>query len=335
MNPASATYQQITSILITSAGSGYQSNDVLQITLLGGGATQSALLGAFSLGANPTDGGLTKLGVGTLVLTGTNTYMGGTFLNAGTLSISNDWNIGGGGITFNSGLLQITGTTLSNIDSHVVNWSTFNGGFDIATASNVFYVTNAISGPGSFTKLGSGTLWLTATNSYTGGTIVGGSGVLAFNTLSNFGGGAASIIITNGAPTIAPTFAPDNSTLGSIVPTTNIFVLALQGDDGNDLNFNALAGGFLGALSNITANYTGVLTGTTNAMNLGGGGGTLVFNNQVIGGTPDLVGSTTNLVIGAPGGLGGTVVTTNNHFYLGNTLINASNTLSEVEPLVE
>ncbi|MFA6564783.1 MAG: autotransporter-associated beta strand repeat-containing protein [Verrucomicrobiia bacterium] len=331
LDPTSLTYQQITNILITSAGSGYVAGDLLQIALLGGGATQSALLGLISLGANAVDGGLTKLGSGMLTLAGTNTYMGGTFLNAGTLSISNEWNIAGptSAITFNGGLLQIAGMTLNNIDSHAVNWSTFNGGFDIASVSNGFFVTNAISGAGSFTKLGSGTLWLTGTNSYSGGTFVGGAGVLAFNTLSNLGGDTASITIlaASGVPVISPAFTIDNNGLGKIVPTTNTFVLALRGDNGNDLNFSAYGSGFLGALTNTTVNYTGILTGTTNAINLGGGGGTLLFNNQIIGDTRNLVGSSTNLVIGMVGGLGGTVVTTNNHFYLGNTVINASNTL--------
>ena len=45
--------------------------------------------------------------------------------------------------------------------SYAVNWSTFNGGFDVANAANVFAVSNAISGTGSLSKLGPGTLLLT------------------------------------------------------------------------------------------------------------------------------------------------------------------------------
>ena len=47
------------------------------------------LLHDTTAGAPATDGGLTKLGVGTLTLTGENTYTGGTFVSAGTLLVNN------------------------------------------------------------------------------------------------------------------------------------------------------------------------------------------------------------------------------------------------------
>ena len=49
---------------------------------------------------------------GTLVLTGTNTYTGGTAINGGTLQISSDANLGdaAGGLSFNGGTLHTTAT---------------------------------------------------------------------------------------------------------------------------------------------------------------------------------------------------------------------------------
>ncbi|MCX7671373.1 MAG: autotransporter-associated beta strand repeat-containing protein, partial [Anaerolineae bacterium] len=329
LNPGSPTYQRVTNIVVTNPGSGYLSNDVLSIQLIGGGYVQPAELGAFSFATNAADGGLTKLGAGTLTLAGSNTYTGGTFLNEGGLGITNSWNIGGPGarLTFNGGWLQIaTNYPATLLDNHVVNWSTFNGGFDVA-AGATFILTNAISGGGRFIKFGAGTLVMAATNSYTGGTVIGGSGMFVFNSLSNLGGASASIIITNGTPTIAPTFMADQSLLDRFVVTTNGFMLALTGDSSNNYNFTSLPGGSLGATNGMVVNYTGILAGGTNLVTLGGGGGTLIFNSQLLDGTRNLVGSATNLVIGLIGALPGTVITTNNHTYLGSTLIQASNVL--------
>ena len=85
LTPGSPKYQQVTNIFITSAGSGYLPNDALNISLQGGGVVQPAQLGAFSFGANATDGGLTKLGNGNLTLLATNSYAGATVARAGAL----------------------------------------------------------------------------------------------------------------------------------------------------------------------------------------------------------------------------------------------------------
>ena len=111
---------------------------------------------------------------GTLTLSGVNTYTGGTFLDSGTLSIASDASIGGATsyIEFDGGTLQVTGASLTNLDSHAVNWGSFDGGLDIADATNNFIISEAISGSGGLTKLGSGTLVLAGADTYTGQTIV-------------------------------------------------------------------------------------------------------------------------------------------------------------------
>src|SRR5690606_34131519 len=54
--------------------------------------------------------GIVKTDAGTLVLTGTNTYAGGTTINGGTLQISRDANLGAitAGITLDGGTLATT-----------------------------------------------------------------------------------------------------------------------------------------------------------------------------------------------------------------------------------
>ena len=115
-----------------------------------------------------------SLPAGIVILTNTNTYSGGTVLTAGELSVSSTANLGTGTLTFNGGILQVTGNGLTNLGTCPVNWPTFNGGFDIAAAGTTFTVSQLVAGTGSFTKLGSGTLVLSNTNTYSGGTVVGG-----------------------------------------------------------------------------------------------------------------------------------------------------------------
>src|SRR5205814_9813579 len=83
-------------------------------------------------------GSVTKTGTATQTLSGNNSYTGPTNLAGGELGIATDSNIRGAAsaINFNGGLLRVTGTAVNNLNTHTVNWSTFNGGFDIADSTN-------------------------------------------------------------------------------------------------------------------------------------------------------------------------------------------------------
>jgi RHS repeat-associated protein len=178
---------------------------------------------------------LTKAGSGTLIVTGANTYSGGTTLSGGELSISGDSNIGGSAmaVTFSGGVLQVTGTTLTSMGSHTVNWSSFNGGFDIADSGNTFTVSNVIAGTGSPSKFGAGTLVVSATNTYSGTTTVYAgtlkvTGSIA-NSASTVSGGTLSGTGTTGAITDnGGTIAP--ATAGT-VGTLNVGNLNLSGSN--------------------------------------------------------------------------------------------------------
>ncbi len=113
---------------------------------------------------------MSQIGSGIVTFSGSNSYSGGTTLTAGELSISASNNLGAATspVAFNGGVLQITGTAVTSMGSHAVNWSTFNGGFDVADAANVFSVTSAVSGAGSLTKRGAGTLSLSNASAYAG-----------------------------------------------------------------------------------------------------------------------------------------------------------------------
>ncbi len=109
--------------------------------------------------AGDENGGLTKLGEGTLELAGNNSYFFGTNLFGGVLSVSADENLGvaSGRLTFDGGILRVSGTSFKSTD-RPIDWGTAGGGFDISDPLNNFTVSQQIIGPGPLTKLGAGTL---------------------------------------------------------------------------------------------------------------------------------------------------------------------------------
>ena len=142
------------------------------------GGTQLTLSGAVSGAA------LNKTGAGILVLSGTNTYSGGTNINAGTLALGSSDALGSSGaISFGGGALRFFDTTdysarFSTAASQAYTLDT-NG-------QNVTLASNLTSVGATLTKLGSGTLSLTGSNSFTGGASIN-AGTLALGSADALG----------------------------------------------------------------------------------------------------------------------------------------------------
>lgn len=141
-------------------------------------------------------GAVEKTGAGTLAVSGSNTYSGGTTITQGTLSAAADNVLGAssGALTLNGGTLQF-GSAFNLASSRAVSITANNGTIDTQGFNST--VAQNITGAGSLTKLGSGTLTLNGANSYAGGTNVNagtvavGDGTSASAALS--GGGAVSV----------------------------------------------------------------------------------------------------------------------------------------------
>jgi autotransporter-associated beta strand protein len=143
-------------------------------------------------------GEVTKIGAGIWTLDGPNTYSGGTLLQGGEISVASDSSLGagGGGLNFDGGTLQITGTTF-NSTSRPITMTANGGGFDIEDPNNTFTVAQNLTG-GTLVKLGAGTLALAGNNSQSGLTL--NNGTLYATTASNLGSGA---ITFSGASTLS------------------------------------------------------------------------------------------------------------------------------------
>lgn len=121
------------------------------LTLTGTSAAANTLAAKIIDGTSPTS--LAKEGSGTWALTNSNTYTGGTTLNAGVLSISSSNAIGSGSVTFAGGVLQTT-QSMSIGNNLVVN----NASNGVTVSTGVLTINGSISGSFPLYKDGPGTL---------------------------------------------------------------------------------------------------------------------------------------------------------------------------------
>lgn len=109
----------------------------------------------------------TKLGGGELVLTGINTHSGGTQITEGMLSVSSSGALGSGILSVTGGLFRPLADMAVNNNVYL-NASAGQGGF-LVEDGQTLTLNGIVSGGGTLTKKGNGTLELGFYNSYLGG----------------------------------------------------------------------------------------------------------------------------------------------------------------------
>ena len=258
-------------------------------------------------------GALTKIGAGTLTLSGPSYFSGNITVSAGTIATTN-------ALALRNNAYNTTGsngTTIgldvtSGLNSGSLTLGGLAGSVDLASAFTAGFtgtVTNLILNPQSgatpsyggvidngsmsLTKTGAGTQTLTGANLYTGATTInsgtlnlGGAtatGSLA-STVLNLGGGTFSYTRTG---TNAQTFTTTNTTAGANSVTASLST--------QTINMGGIAGRSVG--STLDVGSTGTITTTTanDATGILGGWATITSNNWAVssGSGLDITGSVT------------------------------------------
>ncbi len=246
-------------------------------------------------------GGLNKTGSGLLTLAAANLFSGPTRITEGTLRLTSPLALQSSALDYNSGNLSfsaITSVTLAGLhgtneaQDFILN-NLASGAVGLSVGGNnasVLYAGN-LSGSGSLTKNGTGTLTLANAN-YTGATTINGGGVLAV--YGGSFGSPASLITINSAASGGTVLILSNCTATASTVTLGIsggstgVSAALRG------NSSASFGGLtIGSSGNTPGNLTIATTGNVGlgnvlinrnagAVTTGSTGAGLIVNNGTV-----------------------------------------------------
>jgi fibronectin-binding autotransporter adhesin len=259
---------------------------------------------------------LTKVGPGTLILGGNNTFTGGVTISTGTLTLGNAGALGPaggaasvasgatldlGGQTVGANGLTIQGTGVGGNGALVnsgASAASFAGPINASATGNSF----SVGGPGDFTlsgasfgtltKSGSNTLTLDGSTDNTGlaVTVAGGTVVLAKTSTSSPDVHAigSSLTISGGTAQLGGTGGDQIYDLANVTVTNGTFDTNGRSETFGALSLQGFGVGFAGALqdtaaadSTITPN--GGTTVTANTLVGVAQGGSLTLNNAVVG----------------------------------------------------
>lgn len=264
---------------------------------------------------------LTKTGEGRLTLSGTSNSSSSfsTHVTGGSLSISENDNLGSGGLTLDGSSLILQDS--SDI-SHDITLGA-NGGTITVNNSDVT-VSGAISGSGALTHTGGHALTLSGNNTFTGGFTLSGSGGVVVADGGNLGRGAVTLsqglTVTGSSIALANNFVFNG---GSVTNANNVTISgdisgsgSMEKAGAGTLNLSGAGNSWSGAAT-VSA---GTLSGTTTSLTGDIVNNAAVVFNQNSSGTYSKIISGTGAFTKSGSGA---VTLTGENTYTGNTIVSA------------
>ncbi|WP_052293836.1 Ig-like domain-containing protein [Azospirillum sp. B510] len=304
-------------------------------TLTTGGNNTNTI---FSGGIDGT-GGLTKTGSGMLTLSGSNSYSGATTISAGTVALQGGSSIGDtSAVTVSAGATLLFDDSVSETIGSLAGDGTVtlnNGTLTMGEndASTLFSGVIREDQAGNILKMGSGTLTLSGSNTYTGTTTVRG-GTLSVAGDANLGGG--TVTLNGGTLTVTAAGTIDNvfdiGNFGATIDTAVAVTLSggIGGNSGGNDGLTKIGTGTL-TLSG-TGTYSGSTTVSAGTLlvtgALTGTSGMSVASGATLGGTGSIFASNSSntLTVASGATLAPGVAGTNNG--VGTLTVNGSLAMS-------
>jgi filamentous hemagglutinin family protein len=312
---------------------GSNSDTVASVQLLGGGITGGTGVltstATFDVQSGSIDAilggsaGLAKTGVGTVTLSGANSYTGTTSVSQGTLALgASNVLADGSALLVNGGTFAI-GANSDTVASVQLTGGSITGSSGVLTSTaNVDAQSGSISailgGSAGLAKTGLGTVTLSGANSYTGTTSVG-QGTLVLGASNVLADGSA-LLVNGGTLAIGANSDTVNAVSllgGSITGSTGVLT-STTAFDMQSGSVGAILGGSAGLAK------TGAGTVTLNAVNTYTGTTTVGAGTLALGGSNRLAGAGLLAVSGGSFDLGGFAQTMAGVQLTGGTLANGT-----------